>query len=56
VGKKVEAGKSKPAQAGKVYPRCGAHRKYKGIYPPRTGCPVCKEIYELRKEGEKCLK
>ena len=50
MGKKVEAGKA--TQTHKVYPRCGLHRKYKGIQPPGTNCRVCKEIYEMRGGGK----
>lgn len=51
MAKKVEAGKSK--QNHIAYPRCGLHRKYKGINPPRIKCIVCEDIYELRNGGKK---
>jgi hypothetical protein len=46
MGKKVVAGESK--QTHTVYPRCGLHKKYKGINPARADCRVCQEIYVER--------
>jgi len=27
---------------------CTSHKKYKAIYPPKTGCIVCWKIYATR--------
>jgi uncharacterized protein (DUF983 family) len=50
MGKKVEAGTAKNVQT-KVYPRCGLHRRYKGLVEPKTGCQACEEIYKIRRGG-----
>ena len=52
MGKKVEAKTAKGIQT-KVYPRCGIHRQYKGLVEPKTGCFVCREIYEMRSKEER---
>jgi len=50
------AKKTVSAAAQKIGPskrlaKCGIHRKYKGIMPPRADCFVCQEIYRERNGG-----
>lgn len=47
MGKKVETAKGKGIKTP-TYPRCGEHKKYKGLRRPSIDCFVCWDIYELR--------
>lgn len=51
MGKKTVAAVANKKGPTKQPARCGVHRKYKGIMPPRADCFVCKEIYHERNGG-----